>query len=88
MTHDGKYEAAPEGVAADELISFIERAERMNEEVASIGEAKKDLFVEIKSRGFCGKTIKAIIKRRAEDPAERAEREAVLDLYLTAIGDR
>lgn len=75
-------------VAGEELRAFIERAENMNDEVARIGEDKKELFKEIKGRGFCAKTVKDIIKYRAEDPDKRAEAEAVFDLYLTAIGGR
>jgi uncharacterized protein (UPF0335 family) len=74
-------------IAGRELLSFIERAERMNAEVERIAEDKVELFKEVKFRGYSAKTIKDIIKHRAQDPSERAEAEAMFDLYMKALGE-
>jgi uncharacterized protein (UPF0335 family) len=87
MTHDGNYQADSDGVAGEELRSFIERAERMNEEIKALNDDKKEIFAEARGRGFDVAAIKEIIKLRAADPAERAERSAILELYLSALGE-
>lgn len=86
MTHDGSYQVNAEGVAAEELRSFIERVERLNAEIKALNDDKKDVFAEAKGRGFDVAAVKDIIKLRAKDPAEMSEREAILDLYKNALG--
>lgn len=74
------------GVAADILRQFIERAERLQEEIDGINGDKADVFAEAKGQGFDTKAMKAIIKIRRKDPAERQEEEAIVDLYKRALG--
>jgi uncharacterized protein (UPF0335 family) len=75
-----------ESVAADQLKSIIERAERLNEEKAGINADLSELFKEAKGNGFNTKTIKKIISLRGRDYAERQEEEAILELYMQALG--
>ena len=71
-------------VAAGQLRAFIERVERLAEEKQTIADDIKEVFAEAKGTGF--DTIKAIIRLRKKDPAERQEEEAILDLYKSALG--
>lgn len=71
---------------AKRLLSIIERIERLEEERKALGEDVKDIYKEAKSAGFDAPTIRLIIKHRAEDEAKRAEREALLETYLAALG--
>lgn len=73
-------------VAADELRQFIERIERMEEEKAAIASDIKDIFAEAKGRGYDTKVLRQIVRMRKQDANERAEQEAILDLYMKAIG--
>ena len=73
-------------VAADELRLLIERIERLEEEKKGIAADIKHVFGEAKARGFCTKTMKAIIKLRGMDEHQRREAEAMLDLYKGALG--
>lgn len=73
-------------VPADELRAFIERIERMEEEKSAIGADIKEIFAEAKGRGYDTKVIRQIVKIRKQDANERAEQEAVLDLYMGALG--
>jgi uncharacterized protein (UPF0335 family) len=73
-------------VASQELLLLVEWAERIKEEIKDRQDDLKDVFSEAKSRGYDPKTIKEIIKLRALDPAERREREALLDTYKAALG--
>jgi uncharacterized protein (UPF0335 family) len=74
------------GVAADELRQLIERIERLEEEKAGIASDIKEVKAEAKSRGFDVKAITAILRIRKMDAAERAEQEAMLELYKEALG--
>lgn len=73
-------------VAADRLRSFIERVERLKDEIKALQDDVKQVKAEAKGEGFSVGTINEIIKLRAMDAAERQEREALLDLYKAALG--
>ena len=77
---------AAEGVAAAELRQFIERVERLEEEKAGIQGDIKEVFAEAKGRGFDTKAIRQILRMRKQDHAERQEQEAILELYMQALG--
>jgi len=74
------------GVAGQRLRSFIERIERLNEEIANLSEDKKEIFSEAKGTGFDVAAIRKIISLRKIDAEKRREAEEILDLYKTAIG--
>lgn len=74
------------GIAGDMLKAFIERVERLEEEKASIAGDIKDVLAEAKGNGFDTKVIRKIIALRKRDVAERQEEEAILELYLQALG--
>ena len=73
-------------VAADQLKSIIERIERLEEEKREVAEQIKEVMAEAKNNGFDVKTLRKIITLRRKRPAERQEEEAMLDLYLSALG--
>ncbi|WP_183514348.1 DUF2312 domain-containing protein [Methylobacterium brachythecii] len=78
--------SSSEGVAADELKQFIERIERLNEEADAIKGDIKEVFAELKGRGFDVKAVRSILRIRKQDHSERQEQEAILELYLQALG--
>jgi len=75
-------------VAAGQLRAFVERIERLEEEKQSIAEDIKEVYAEAKGCGFDTKAIRTIVRLRKKDQAERQEEEAILDLYLSALGMR
>jgi uncharacterized protein (UPF0335 family) len=75
-----------ESVAADQLKAFIERIERLEEEKAGIVGDIKDVYAEAKGNGFDTKVLRKIISLRKRDYAERQEEEAILELYMQALG--
>lgn len=77
---------ASQTVAAGQLRAFIERVERLEEEKQTIADDIKDVYAEMKGTGFDTKAVRAIIKLRKQDSAERQEAEAILDLYKAALG--
>jgi uncharacterized protein (UPF0335 family) len=76
----------PSSVAADQLKSIIERIERLEEEKAGIAGDIKDVYAEAKANGFDVKVLRKIIALRKRDHDERSEEEAILELYLQALG--
>ena len=77
---------AETGVAADQLKAFIERIERLEEEKAALAGDIKEIFLEAKGNGFDTKAIRKILSLRKKDFAERQEEEAILELYMQALG--
>lgn len=77
---------ASQAVAAGQLRAFVERIERLEEEKKAIADDIKEVLAEAKGNGFDTKAMRAIIRLRKMDQAERQEEEAILDLYLSALG--
>ncbi|GLQ56890.1 DUF2312 domain-containing protein [Devosia nitrariae] len=75
-----------ESVAQDQLRAFIERIERMEEEKAAIAADIKEIYAEAKGNGFDTKVIRQIVRIRKQDANERLEQEALLELYMAALG--
>ena len=73
-------------VARDQLRSFIERIERLEEEKKTIAEDIRDVFGEAKSQGFDTKIMRKVLALRKKDDQERMEEELILDQYLIALG--
>jgi uncharacterized protein (UPF0335 family) len=73
-------------IAADQLRLFIERAERLHEEVKGLNDDLKDVFAEAKSNGYDVKAMKRCIALRKLDPQQRQEDDAILETYRAALG--
>ena len=73
--------------AQGQLRSIIERVERLEVEKGEIAEQIKEVFAEAKGNGFDVKIIRKVVRIRKQDRAKRMEEEAILDLYLAAIGE-
>ncbi len=74
------------GVAAGQLRALIERVERLEEEKQTIAADIREVYGEAKSTGFDTKVMRQVVRLRKQDMAERQEHEAILDLYLHALG--
>ena len=73
-------------VTADELRLLIERAERLEDEKKGISDDIKDVFAEAKARGYDPKSIKKIMAIRKKRREEYQEEEAILAVYMKALG--
>jgi len=71
----------------DKLRQTIERIERLEEEKKEVAEQIKEVYGEAKAFGFDTKALRAVIRLRKVDRAEREEQEMVLDTYLAALGE-
>jgi uncharacterized protein (UPF0335 family) len=74
------------GAAQTRLRTIIERVERLEEDKAAVMNDMKEVFAEAKGEGFDVKILRKIVRLRKQDRAKRLEEEALIDLYLSAIG--
>lgn len=73
-------------VTADELRSFIERYERLESEKKDIADSQKEVLAEAKGRGYDTKVMRKIIAIRKRNRDDVAQEEAVLEMYMSALG--
>lgn len=77
---------ADKGISAQRLKSFISRIERLEEEKKTMGADIREIYSEAKSAGYDPKIMRKVISLRKLDTAERQEQEALLQVYIDAIG--
>lgn len=74
------------GAAQTRLRTIIERIERLEEDKAVIANDIKEVYAEAKGEGFDTKILSKVVAIRKKDKVKREEEEAILDLYMSAIG--
>ena len=74
------------GITAEQLRSYIERIERLEEEKAAIATDVREVYAEAKSNGFDVKIMRQVLRLRKLDHDDRSEQDALLDLYKRALG--
>ena len=79
---------AKSGFAKEHLSSFIERIERLEEERNALTADIREVYSEAKGTGFDTKIMRQVVRMRKLDKADFQEQEAMLDLYLNALGMR
>jgi uncharacterized protein (UPF0335 family) len=79
-------DANPGEIAKDQLRSIIERIERLEEEKRALSEDIKEVYAEAKGNGFDTKVLRKVVALRRQDRDERVEQEAIMELYLNALG--
>jgi uncharacterized protein (UPF0335 family) len=72
--------------AQGQLKSLVERIERLEEDKKTISADIKEVYAEAKANGFDTKILRKVISIRKKDRHEREEEEAVLAVYLSALG--
>ena len=73
------------GIDSTRLNSLIARIERLEEEKKGISSDIRDIYAEAKGVGFDVKIMKAIIKLRKMNQADRDEQEFLLETYRKAL---
>ena len=79
----------PEGtgtIGRDQLRTFIERIEKLEEEKANLLADIKEVYAEAKAMGFEPKIMRKVVSLRKMDVEKRQEEDFVLDTYLNALG--
>ncbi|MBD3832845.1 MAG: DUF2312 domain-containing protein [Brevundimonas sp.] len=73
--------------AQGRLRSIVERLERLEEDKQAVMLDMKEVFAEAKGDGYDVKILRKVLRLRKQDKAKRQEEEAILDLYLSALGE-
>lgn len=72
--------------AQAQLRALIERIEKLEEEKQAIAGDIREVYAEAKGHGFDTKILRQVVSLRKKDAAQRQEEEAILELYLNALG--
>lgn len=70
-----------EVIVKEQLVQYITRLEKLEQEKADIAETINEVFAEAKGNGFDVKAMRQVLKLRKLDKATLAEQEEILDLY-------
>ena len=87
------YPQNSEGGTVDDLVqgehlrSIVQRIERLEEEKKTIADDIKEVYAEAKGNGYDVKILRKVVALRRRDLDERKEEEAILDLYMQAVGE-
>lgn len=87
---DANFDASPDvlNIAAQgRLRTIIERLERLEEDKQAVMTDQKEVFAEAKGEGYDVKALRKVIRLRKIDRAKREEEDAILDLYMSAVGE-
>jgi len=90
LADDASFDSSPDvlnSAAQGRLRTVIERLERLEEDKAAIMADMKEVFAEAKGEGYDVKILRKVIRIRKQDKAKRQEEDAILDLYLSALGE-
>ena len=72
--------------AKDQLKSLVERVERLEEEKTALAGDIREVYAEAKGNGFDTKIMRQVVRIRKMESHEREEQDALLALYLSALG--
>jgi uncharacterized protein (UPF0335 family) len=86
MLDDEQDSVSTATVHGSQLRSIVERIERLEEEKKEVAEQIKEVFAEAKGNGFDVKILRKVVSLRKKSAEDRSEEEAMLDLYLQALG--
>ena len=73
--------------AREKLRQTVAKIERLEEEKREVAEQIKEVYAEAKAMGYDTKALRQVVRIRKIDRKEREEQEAVLDVYLLALGE-
>ena len=90
MADGTSFETLPDvltSTAQGRLRTLVERLERLEEDKQAVMGDMKEVFAEAKGEGYDVKVLRKVLRVRKQDKAKRQEEEAILDLYLSALGE-
>ena len=90
MADDASFDGGPDvltATAQGRLRTIIERLERLEEDKQAVMTDMKEVFAEAKGEGYDVKILRKVIRIRKQDKAKRQEEDAILDLYMAALGE-
>lgn len=89
MSGTGHNSGDAHGIARDQLLAFVQRIERLDDEAEALSDDRKDVYGEAKGVGFDVKALKRVVAIRRQDRKNRSlrlEQEAIVETYMQALG--
>ena len=88
MADDDSFELTKiDETTREKLRQTVAKIERLEEEKKEVAEQIKEVYGEAKAIGFDTKALRAVIRLRKIEKAERDEQEMILETYLIALGE-
>lgn len=69
-----------------QLKNLVDRIELLDEGMQALKDDKKELFEEAKSNGLDVKALRAVLRIRKQNAAERETHESIVAQYMSALG--
>lgn len=73
-------------IGGEMLRGFVDRVESINAQIKQLGQDKAVVLAEAKAANLVPAAINFIVKKRKMKPSQRAECEALEDMYMHAMG--
>ena len=71
----------------EKLRQYVDRIERLEAEKAELAADIREVYGEVKDFGLDPKIVRKVVALRKKDASERAEEEALLDMYIDVVGE-
>lgn len=73
--------------AQGRLRTIIERINRLEEGKEAVQLDIKEVYAEAKGDGYDVKVLRKVVRELKKDRAKRQEEEAIMDLYMSSLGE-
>lgn len=87
---DANFDASPDVLTASaqgRLRTIVERIGRLEDDKAAVQTDIKEVYAEAKGEGYDVKMLRKVVRLIQQDKAKRQEEAAIIDLYLSALGE-
>lgn len=71
----------------DKLRSIVEKVERLEEDKRSVQTDIAEVYKEAKDDGYDVKILRKVVSLRRKSMSDRQQEEALMETYLTALGE-
>lgn len=72
----------------EKIKQFVARIERLEAEKTELAADIREVYAEVKTFGLNTNIMRSVISERKKEAAERAERDALLTMYLDIVEDQ
>lgn len=69
-----------------QLLSYVERIERVQEEIKALTEDRKEIYLQATESGYSAKALRRVVKERAQDRDELDEFDRLVATYWGVLG--
>ncbi len=87
---DASFDTSPDvltATAQGRLRTIVERIGRLEDYKQAVQADIKEVYAEAKGEGYDVKMLRKVVRLIQQDKAKRQEEAAIIDLYLSALGE-